>query len=448
MEPENIRFGGGTSVTLLHPLVAVALVLAIILILFLPRKFVMIPALLAIFLIPKGQQLVIAGLHFNLFRIIILSGLARWAVSSKSSSALTGGFNFMDRLVTLCAVSGLIIFSLQWMETQAFIKSLGDFLDALGGYFVMRFLVQDREDIRRSIKVLATIAIINAACMLNEQRTGQNIFGLLGGVPPETFRDGRIRSQGSFETFLTAGTFGATSLPLFVWMWSQAKSKIVSILGIVGATIMTVTCFTSTTVVAYVAGIVALGFWPVRKLMRPVRWAVVAILVGLHLIMHGPVWSILEHIDLTGSSSSYHRYMLIDNFIRHFGDWWLLGNRDYASWGFDMWDTCNQYVVYGLSGGLLTFLFFLAIITRGFASLGTARKIADGNRSEEWFLWCLGAALFAHVVSFFGIGYFDQIEFAWFLLLAIISVAVFEVSGSPVPEVEKAKPMLELYSSH
>ena len=83
MEPENIRFGGGTSVTLLHPLVAVALVLAIILILFLPRKFVMIPALLAIFLIPKGQQLVIAGLHFNLFRIIILAGLARWAVSSR-----------------------------------------------------------------------------------------------------------------------------------------------------------------------------------------------------------------------------------------------------------------------------------------------------------------------------------------------------------------------------
>ena len=178
----------------------------------------------------------------------------------------------------------------------------------------------------------------------------------MGGMPPETFRDGKIRSQGSFETFLTAGTFGATSLPLFVWMWSQAKSKIVSILGIVGATIMTVTCFTSTTVVAYVAGVVALGFWPVRKLMRPVRWGIVAILVTLHLIMHGPVWSILEHIDLTGSSSSYHRYMLIDNFIRHFGDWWLLGNRNYASWGFDMWDTCNQYVVYGLSGGLLTFM--------------------------------------------------------------------------------------------
>ena len=67
-------------------------------------------------------------------------------------------------------------------------------------------------------------------------------------------------------------------------------------------------------------------------------------LVGLHLVMHGPVWSIIEHIDLTGSSSSYHRYMLIDNLIRHFRDWWLLGTTDNPNWGFDMWDTSNQYV--------------------------------------------------------------------------------------------------------
>ena len=58
MGPENIRFGGGSPVTILHPLVAVAMVLAIILIFYLPRKYVMIPALLILFLTPKGQQIV------------------------------------------------------------------------------------------------------------------------------------------------------------------------------------------------------------------------------------------------------------------------------------------------------------------------------------------------------------------------------------------------------
>src|SRR6185312_1866114 len=115
-----------------------------------------------------------------------------------------------------------------------------------------------------------------------------------------------------------------------------------------------------------------------------------------------------------------------DNTIRHFGDWWLLGFKDYDKWGFDMWDLSNQYVAYAVSGGLATLMLFIAIISRSFGGIGTARKLVAGNRKEEWFLWCLGAALFTHVVGYFGIGYFDQMQFAWFALLAVICVAVFE----------------------
>jgi hypothetical protein len=437
MEPDNIRFGGGSPVTVLHPLVAVAMVLAIVLILCLRRKYVVIPLLLALFLIPKGQQIVAMSLHFNVYRIMILAGLARWVISQRSSS-LAGGFNFMDRICTAFFLSYFVTNSLLYMQTQATIKSTGDLLDALGGYFVMRFLIRDREDVQRTVKVLAAVAFISALCMLNEQRTGANIFGLLGGISGETTRDGKIRSQAAFEVFMTAGTFGATLLPLLVWLWSSAKSRMISVLGILSATVMSVTCYASTTLFAYAAGIGALCLWPIRKQMRLVRWGIVAMLVGLHLVMHGPVWSLLEHLDLTGSSSSYHRYMLIDNFIRHFGDWWLVGTKDNGSWGFDMWDASNQYVAYGFSGGLLAFVLFVSIISKGFSRLGKARKLAEGNRSEEWFLWCLGASLLSHVVSYFGIGYFDQMQFAWFALLAIISVAVFEVTALVVPQAQEA----------
>jgi len=444
MEPENIRFGGGSSVTVLHPLVAVAMILAIVLILFLPRRYVLVPAFLAIFLIPKGQQIVLVGIHLNVYRIIILAGLARFAMS-KRSSGLVGGFNFMDRVVTLWAITYFVANTLLYLQAQATIKNTGDLLDALGGYFVIRFLIRDREDVRRTIKVFAAIAIVNAAAMLNEQRTGANIFGLLGGVPAETVRDGKIRSQGSFEVFITAGTFGATLVPLLVWLWSQARSKILSALGILASIVMSITCYASTTLVACAAGIGALCLWPMRKNMRLVRWGIIVMLIGLHLVMHGPVWSLLEHIDLTGSSSSYHRYMLVDNFIRHFSDWWLVGTKDNGSWGWEMWDASNQYVAYGFSGGLLTFVLFIVIISRAFGRVGTARKIVAGNRSEEWFLWCLGATLFSHVISFFGIGYFDQMEFAWFALLAMVSVAVFEARESEVPQVEEVvKPSYQL----
>ena len=436
MEPENIRFGGGSPVTVLHPLVAVATLFAVVLILCLRRKYVIVPLFLAIFFTPKGQQIVAMGLHFNIYRILILAGLARWAVSRRSSPT-TGGFNFMDRICTAFFLSNFVVSLLLYMQIQAVIKSTGDLLDALGGYFVVRFLIQDREDILRTIKVLTAVALISAICMLNEQRTGVNIFGLLGGIPGETTRDGKIRSQAAFEVFTTAGTFGATLLPLLIWLWSQAKSRMISVIGIFAATIMAVTCYASTTLVAYAGGILALCFWPIRRNMRLVLWGIVAMLVSLHLVMHGPVWSLIEHIDFTGSSSSYHRYMLIDNLIRHFGDWWLVGTKDNGSWGFDMWDTSNQYVMYAFSGGLLAFILFLTIISRGFSKLGKVRRLVEGNRSAEWFLWCLGAGLFSHVVAFFGIDYMDQIQFAWFALLAIISVAVFELTSSAVPHVQE-----------
>ena len=432
-----MRFGGGAEATFLHPLVAVAMLLAIILVLCLPRKYVIVPLLLSFFCIPKGQVVVLAGLHFNVFRILILTALVRWAMLRRSAQ-LTCGFNSLDRAVTLWAVSLMVIYSFQYMQLQAFIMCLGQLIDSLGSYFVLRFLIQDWEDVRRTIKVLALVSVVMSVCMINEQRTGENVFGLLGGVPGETIRDGKVRSQGAFEVEITAGVFGATLLPLTVFLWSDAKYRMASFLGMLGATTMTITCYASTALMAYVAGILGLCLWPLRKRMRLIRWGLVATLVVLHLLMHGPVWSLIEHIDLTGSSSSYHRYQLVDNFIRHFGDWWLLGTQNNGSWGWEMWDTSNQYVAYGFTGGLLTLVFFLRIIYLGFSRLGKARMIVERSSKESWMLWCLSAALFAHVVAFFGIGYFDQVQFAWLTFLAIIPVAVSDAFGTSSPEIQAA----------
>lgn len=438
MRPNNIQFGGGSSVTILHPLVAVAMVLAVVLILWLPRKYVIAPMLLALFLIPDGQVIVLAGLHFNVYRIIILAGLIRW-IASRRSAPLAGGFTLLDRIFALWACSLLIVYSLQWLEVQSLVKSVGDFLDAMGGYFTLRFLIKDMDDVRRTIKVLAVVAAVNGICMLNEQRAGNDIFRLLGGMIPETTRDGKIRSQGSFAIFITAGTFGATLPPLFIWLWSESKSKMISFVGILGATVMTVTCFASTTLLAYAAGVGSLCLWPIRKRMRVIRWGIVIVLVGLHLCMHGPVWSLIEHIDLTGSSSGFHRYELIDTSIRHFSDWWLLGTHNNGSWGWEMWDDSNEYVLYGMEGGFLTLVLFVGLVAKSFGRLGTARRSVEGDRAQEWFLWCLGATLLSHVVAFFGIDYFDQVKFAWFALLAIISVAVFEAAQTAVPAVQAAE---------
>ena len=186
--------------------------------------------------------------------------------------------------------------------------------------------------------------------------------------------------------------------------------------------------YASTSWMAYGAGLGALGFWPMRKRMRQFRWGIVVTMVGLHLGMNGPVWSLIEKVDITGGSSSYHRYMLVDNCIRHFGDWWLFGFKNYGSWGFDMWDLCNQFVAVALTGGLISLILFIAIYSRSFGAIGNARKRVSGKRDQEWLLWCLGSALFANVVASFGINCMVQLEMALFAVLACISVATISTN--------------------
>jgi hypothetical protein len=422
---------------MLSPVVAVWLVIAIVLILTRPRGQALAVFLLSCFSIPLGQVVVLGSLHFTVLRILVLAGLIRRA---SFRDKFPGGFNAVDQVVVLWTVSALVTLSLQWMNSQSLIHNLGDFLDALGGYFVVRFLIPDGEAIRRTVKVMAVICIIQGACMLNEQINHFNVFGYIGGMPlAVTIRDGKIRSEGVMGC-IYAGVFGGALIPWFLWLGTAGKSRILALMGLAGATAMAITSNSSTSLMALSGSIVGLAFWPLRKHMRLVRWALATILVSLHLAMKAPVWALIARIDLTGSSSGDHRFKLMDNCIRHFSDWWLIGYKYFNAWGWDMWDLCNQFVVIALTGGLLTLIFYITIFKRSFAAIGTARKEVNGDRTREWLLWCLGVDLFANIVSHFGINYPAQLMMSIFPLLACISVAAFEAKQV---KIRKAKPPVQ-----
>jgi len=181
--------------------------------------------------------------------------------------------------------------------------------------------------------------------------------------------------------------------------------------------------------------------------MRLLRWALVVALVVLHLVMKAPVWALITHIDLTGSSSSYHRFYLVDNCIRHFSDWWLLGYKDYDRWGYFMFDLCDQFVVQAVNGGLLTLVAYIAIFTRSFGAIGKGRKRVQGDRRHEWYCWCLGSALFSVIVAHFGINYPAVMEIGLFTLWVCISVTAFEARRpvkAKVEVVDDSHPVPEL----
>lgn len=438
MVPEHLRFGGGAGESAIHPLVALCLLISIVLIMILPRGKAIVPFLAAFFTVPLAQVVVLAGFHFTVARILILAGLVRRASFRGSSSRgeYPGGFNGVDLAVVLWSVCALIAFCLQFMEMQAFINGFGVLLDSLGGYMVVRFLIPDGKAMRRTVKTLAVICVIEGVCMINEQITSFNVFGLLGGISlAAAVRDGHIRAAGSLGA-LTAGPFAGVLIPLFLWLWTERKSRMAACAGLAGATAMVITSNSSTSWMALGGSLVGLVFWPLRKRMRLIRWGLVSTLVGLHLYMKAPVWALISRIDLTGSSSSYQRYILVDMTIRHFSDWWLLGTKDYVNWGWDSYDLCNQFVAVALTGGLLTLIFYIAILKRSFGAIGTARKVVNGDRRQEWLLWCLGSDLFATVVAHFGINYVGQLLMSIYVLVAFICVAAYEARRAPVQSVE------------
>jgi hypothetical protein len=438
-------FGGGASESILNPIVVVAMVVVMVLMMVLPRKYVIVPFLFFIFLVPIGQQVYLLGVHWFLYRLVVLVGLARIIRSKfwQAKKVFAGGFSIVDWAFLGFVAFQAICTILQYMQVQALVNQVGFLIDFLGAYFLLRYFVRDREDIHTAIKCLAVLSAIIGFFMIREQLTLQNAFGLLGGVRsvPE-IRVGKVRSQGVFQHALMAGSFAAALPPLFILLWKDAKEKILAVVGMLGCTAMAITCQSSTPLLAYVAGLFAVCLWPIRRNMKAVRWGIVAALVGLAMVMKAPVWFVLTHIDLTGGSSGYHRAELIDQFIRHFSNWWLIGTRDAGTWGYDLWDTQNEYVNAGETGGLAAFICFLVMIVACCSQIGKNRKAASGKRREEWVFWLIGASLFAHLVSFFGVNYFDQVRVAWFLLVSMILASTSIVAASQIKVIERP-PVLE-----
>lgn len=411
------------------------LAITVVLLLVVPRKHLGFMFIVAGIIFPLQPSIVIAGLHFMTLRVLLLAAWLRilhGRFITKKEPPL-GNLNPIDRVFILWALASAVAFSLLYHNGEAVTNQLGFLYNAFGIYFLLRFLIRDAEDARNAVKAFAFVAVLVAACMISEQATGRNLFGAFGVLAITPVRDGLLRSQASFEHSILAGNFGATLFPVFVGLWVLGKKyRKYAAAGIVASIIITITSVSSTPVVAFLAAVMGLCLWPIRKGMRWVRWGIVLTLIALQIVMKAPVWALISHVDIVPGNSSWHRYALVDQFIRHFKDWWLVGTADNGSWGWDMWDQANEFVAEGETGGLLTLVLFITIIVRAFRAVGKARAASEADARKAFFFWALGVAVFAHIVAFMGISYFDQTILEWFALLAIIGAATAAPVGSPI----------------
>lgn len=415
--------------TTLSPVEMILIALIAVCILALPRRYVIVPVLLGMLLIPQDSVLMIGGLHLPPVRVIAFIACIR-ALAPKMglpSQAFGGGWMPFDTLFSCWALARSLMVIISSGTSAVLVNEMGHLWTYFGVYIVLRSFIQDEEDIQRVIQVMAVVAAINAVEMLYEHFRVQNLFAsILGGVQAvPSIRNGSVRSQGSFQHAILGGVYGGTLIGLLLWLWFTGKSRVLAVVGIISGLTMVITSASSTPLTAVAGTVLAICLWPFRSRMRLLRWGFGLALLGLHLVMKAPVWFLIARVDIISSSTGYFRAVLIDQFVRHFWDWWLLGNLHYSWWGDELWDLSNQFVAEGFVGGLLTVSLFIIMIVVCFSRIGTARKMKmeEGDRKGEWLMWLLGSALAAHMMAFFGVSYWDQMWVAWAALLVIIIVA-------------------------
>jgi hypothetical protein len=403
--------------------------LMVLVVYFSPRQWAVLGVMLAVCYITQGQQIPVLGFHFTTIRVVLLAGLIR-VINRGEIRQLH--LNSIDRCLIAYAVASIIIPTIREGTSQIFIYQLGCMYDAVLSYFVLRSLILTLEDAKIVLARMAFLIVPLAVCTVLEHITARNIFHVFGGVPEMAWmRDGHVRSMAVFRCPITAGSFGSTLGVLYLTLIYCGIHRRAALVGFAASLVIMIMAGSSGPLMGFGGGLVALGFWVLRDRMRVVRWSIFLTLLGLHLIMNAPVWFLMGRISDVVGGGGYYRAELIDQFVKSFSQWWLMGVSDTSDWMptgtiFGGADITNQFVAVGVNGGLGLLIIYVAFIVKCFQQLGRERKAVETDSIQPDFqtsflLWGMGATLFAHVLNLISVTYFDQMQVAWYLLIAMIS---------------------------
>lgn len=395
-----------------------------IMLIVLPRRLAPLPLLVGACYMTLGSGIEIGMLHFPIIRILVAVGICRVIIRSER---LAGKMNTLDWLIIAWAGWALMSSLFHDDPGKVLINHLGLTYNACGIYFLLRLFCRSLDDVVTVCVITALLLVPLSMEMLAERISGYNLFSTLGGVPEYSeIRDGRIRAQGPFASSILAGTVGAVTLPLMIGLWQRHQK--IAFVGMIACMTIVIASVSSGPIMSAIWGIGALLMWHWRTQMRVIRWLAVLGYIGLDLIMKAPAYYLMARIDLTGSSTGWHRAVLIETALKHLPEWWFAGTDytrhwlDYgAFWSPNHIDITNHYLDIGVRGGLPLVFLFIAIIAKGFSLVGQYLQQGAKVPSELRFLiWSVGASLFVHAVTCISISYFDQSVLFLYLTLAVI----------------------------
>jgi hypothetical protein len=408
----------------------------------LPRKWAPVPLLVACCYMTIGQGVDIGPFSLPIYRMVIATGLLRVVLRGER---FAGRLNTIDRL--LLAWTGWVMFASlfhEWEPGSGPVFASGYVFNITLVYFLIRVWCHDLNELTDLIRIVAVLLVPVALEMMFEHLYGRNLFSVFGGVEEAVYiRDGVYRAQGPFNHPILAGTVGAVSFPLMVGIWR--RHRVASLVGSGVCLAMIVASASSGPLISLAFGILGLLMWYRRDWLRAARFACVGAYLMLELLMSRPAYYVISKIDLTGSSTGWHRSRLIEAALEHFSEWWLFGTDRTVHWmGISVgWsekhaDITNYYISFAVIGGLPAMLLVIAMMWRAFSWAGDIiRRSSKEVVGDRFMLWCFGAGLFAHAATSLSASYFDQsMIFFW------LNVAVISSMHSIVSEGSAAQPVI------
>ncbi len=381
-----------------------------------PKKYFLLPFILAACFVPADQRVIIFDLDFTPLRMLVLVGFFRTILLGER---LTFKWNLFDKLVLVWAICGAFIYIIQWADMRALIYKCGVLFDVIGLYWLFRINISSWGDIKYATKVFAVCSLVLAVLIGLEWATGRNPFVVLGRVET-VVREGRYRCQASFPHAIMLGLFWATLVPLFIGFARQDKQKLMLWSAVGASVFITAATASSTPILTLLFVLIILCVYKWREYTACAGWGLFASLIALHIVMQAPVWHLISRIGVVGGSTGWHRFYLIDQAINHFGEWMFLGCRSTAHWGRGLSDVTNHYIREGVSGGFVTLALLLVML---YMALRTLLRLSLPSRKhkQQFLAWCLFVAILGHCVAFFGVSYFGQITMLLYMTLAMVS---------------------------
>jgi hypothetical protein len=404
------------DITLIIGLLLVAMTIVV------PRRYFLLPYVVAACLIPADQRIIMMDIDFTPLRILIAVGALRMFLRGEIVSIK---WNTFDKILVIWLICRCVVYVLLWSDMKAVINRSGVLFDAFGLYWLFRQNVRSWDDVRQAVMLFAFAAIVSFPLIAFEWSTGHNPFAVLGRAVTEV-RHGRYRCEGAFPHSIMLGLFWATMTPVFIGLASADVRKNLYWLATAAAIFMVIATASSTPMVTLAAILLLLALFTYRQHGRWIFGGACALAVMLHLVMKAPVWHLIARVNITPGSTGWHRFHLIDQAINHFDEWWVLGTKSTAYWGYGLEDVTNQYVLEGVRGGLISLLLLVILLVMAVRTLG-AYSLRSMPQKWQWFVWCLCVAVLGHCLSFMGVSYFGQIQMLLYLMFAIAAL-VYELS--------------------